>query len=159
MQFEFKRNETSIRERVLAILKKEGVDESLYNKTTIKKLCEFYRFDLRAILNYLQLVLQKSTLNKDSLLAELKHDLGEQTSYFDVMQRVLFRKKPAHFWSSKIEDFRKYNRLKAQTEGRWTAELTRLHNNYFEEKKQTLAPFTASRTFKSRENENHKEYF
>lgn len=137
-KFEFKRDEQSIRDRVHTILEKEQVNPTFYNKAIIKKLCEFYRFDLRAILNYLQLILQKSNLTKETFLSELKNDLGEQTSYFDVMERVLLNRKSNNFWSSKIDDFQAYSKLRLSCEGRWTSRLKDLHYSYFVEKKGNL---------------------
>jgi hypothetical protein len=130
VNFAFYRNEQSICERVIDILKMEKVDSSLYSKSIIKTLCEFYRFDLRAILNYLQMILQKPNLSKETFLSELKHDLGEQVSYFDVMDRLFFKGKN-NFWSNKIEDFKEYSRLRLLTDGRFSQRMKHLHSSYF----------------------------
>lgn len=133
MKFKFYRNEQSIRERVHSILKMEQVDPGLYNKSIIKTLCEFYRFDLRAILNYLQMILQKSSLTRETFLSELKHDLGEQTSYFDVMNRLFFKGK-SNFWSTKIQDFKDYSRIGFLSEGRFSDRMRHLEMSYFGKK-------------------------
>lgn len=129
-KFKFFRNEESIYERILAILKMERVAPALYSRSAVKTICRFYRFDLRAILNYLQMVLRKSDLTRDSLVSELKHDLGEQTSYFDVMDRLFFQGK-SHYWSGKIEDFRRFSRLRLLSEGRFGSRMRHLESAYF----------------------------
>lgn len=108
----------------------EQVNPNVYSKLAVKTLCKFYRFDLRAILNYLQMVLRKKHLTKDTFLSELKHDLGEQTSYFDVMDRLFFQGK-SHYWSGKIEDFRRFSRLRLLSEGRFGAKMDHLEMAYF----------------------------
>ena len=110
-RFLFSRDPASILERVKNVLEKEKVSKYLYDREVLMKVCEFYRFDLRAVLNYIQILLRKKKLRKEHFLSELKHDLGEQTSYFDLMDRLCVRKstKSIGFYRKPILRFREVN--------------------------------------------------
>jgi hypothetical protein len=54
-------------------------------------------------------MLNRSNLSKADLISNLKNDLGEQTSYFDLMQRLLFQySSNGGSYSYKINNFRQF---------------------------------------------------
>lgn len=121
VRFNFERDESSIIERVRNILRMEKIDPNLLDVQTLRSICKFYRFDIRAILNYFHLMLNRNNLSKADLVNNLKNDLGEQTSYFDLMNRLLFQySSNGGSYSYKINNYREFWKGRFQIDKRFS---------------------------------------
>ncbi len=81
--FHFKREKEPILERITEIVGNEG---RFLSRSMIEELVDSFSWDIRAILNYLEVLFMKDSLDEDAMTNDLITFKDEFGNYFDLIK-------------------------------------------------------------------------